>query len=157
MEETDKMDGLINQLTHLRPTDMSIVMLVVALVDLWAAVSLSIKAKSTLSKSLIYGLLNNLLIISIPFGLQSLVSLIPADHVDVTYVNTVSTLVTVLYIVSAVTSIVANYSAAYPQGKNWLTKIAYKYIPTEIENKQDKHGITIPGNQEGDDQNDVRG
>nr|DAS82197.1 MAG TPA: hypothetical protein [Caudoviricetes sp.] len=33
------MDGLLNQLTHLRPTDMSIVMLVVALVDLWAAVS----------------------------------------------------------------------------------------------------------------------
>lgn len=40
------MDGLINQLTHLRPTDMSIVMLVVALVDLWAAVSLSVKAKA---------------------------------------------------------------------------------------------------------------
>lgn len=89
------MDGLINQLTHLRPTDMSIVMLVVALVDLWAAVSLSVKAKSTLSKSLIYGLINNLLIISIPFGLQSLVSLIPADHADTTYVNTVSMLVTV--------------------------------------------------------------
>lgn len=152
------MDGLIDQLTHLRPTDMSIVMLVVALVDLWAAVSLSIKAKSTLSKSLIYGLINNLLIISIPFGLQSLVSLIPADHVDVTYVTTVSTIVTVLYVVSAVTSIVANYSAAYPQGKNWLTKIAYKYIPTEIENKQDKHRITIPGEQGStDDQNDVRG
>ena len=151
------MDGLINQLTHLRPTDMSIVMLVVALVDLWAAVSLSIKAKSTLSKSLIYGLINNLLIISIPFGLQSLVSLIPADHADTTYVTTVSMLVTILYVVSGATSIVANYSAAYPQSKNWLTKIAYKYIPTEIENKQDKHGITIPGNQEGDDQNDVRG
>lgn len=154
------MDGLINQLTHLRPTDMSIVMLVVALVDLWAAVSLSIKAKSTLSKSLIYGLLNNLLIISIPFGLQSLVSLIPADHVDVTYVNTVSTLVTVLYVVSAFTSIVANYSAAYPQSKNWLTKIAYKYLPQEVANKQDKHGITIPsepGALPNEDQNDVRG
>lgn len=153
------MDGLLNQLTHLRPTDMSIVMLVVALVDLWAAVSLSIKAKSTLSKSLIYGLLNNLLIISIPFGLQSLVSLIPADHVDVTYVTTVSTIVTVLYIVSAVTSIVANYSAAYPQSKNWLTKIAYKYLPQEVANKQDKHGIIIPGEPgiSTDDQNDVRG
>lgn len=136
---------------------MSIVMLVVALVDLWAAVSLSIKAKSTLSKSLIYGLINNLLIISIPFGLQSVVSLIPADHADMTYVTTVSTLVTVLYVVSAVTSIVANYSAAYPQSKNWLTKIAYKYIPTEIENKQDKHGITIPDEKGVDDQNDVRG
>lgn len=154
------MDGLINQLTHLRPTDMSIVMLVVALVDLWAAVSLSIKVKSTLSKSLIYGLINNLLIISIPFGLQSVVSLIPADHADMTYVTTVSTLVTVLYVVSAVTSIVANYSAAYPQGKNWLTKIAYKYLPQEVANKQDKHGITIPGEPgalPNEDQNDVRG
>ncbi len=154
------MDGLINQLTHLRPTDMSIVMLVVALVDLWAAVSLSIKAKSTLSKSLIYGLINNLLIISIPFGLQSLVAFIPAgraDHVDVTYVNTVSTLVTVLYIVSALTSIVANYSAAYPEGKNWITKLTYKYFPQEVANKQDKHGITIPDEKGVDDQNDVRG
>lgn len=154
------MDGLINQLTHLRPTDMSIVMLAVALVDLWAAVSLSIKAKSTLSKSLIYGLINNLLIISIPFGLQSVVSLIPADHADMTYVTTVSTLVTVLYVVSAVTSIVANYSAAYPQSKNWLTKIAYKYLPQEVANKQDKHGITIPsepGALPNEDQNDVRG
>lgn len=155
------MDGLINQLTHLRPTDMSIVMLVVALVDLWAAVALSVKAKSTLSKSLIYGLINNLLIISIPFGLQSVVALIPAvDHADTTYVTTVSTIVTVLYIVSAVTSIVANYSAAYPQSKNWLTKIAYKYLPQEIANKQDKHGITTPvepGVKTDDDQNDARG
>lgn len=154
------MDGLINQLTHLRPTDMSIVMLVVALVDLWAAVSLSVKAKSTLSKSLIYGLINNLLVISIPFGLQSLVSIIPADHADTTYVNTVSMLVTVLYVVSALTSIVANYSAAYPQSKNWLTKIAYKYLPQEVANKQDKHGITIPGEPgitTDDDQNDTRG
>nr|DAK38644.1 MAG TPA: holin [Caudoviricetes sp.] len=154
------MDGLLNQLTHLRPTDMSIVMLVVALIDLWAAVSLSIKAKSTLSKSLIYGLINNLLIISIPFGLQSVVALIPADHADTTYVTTVSTIVTVLYVVSALTSIVANYSAAYPQSKNWLTKIAYKYLPQEVANKQDKHGITIPsepGALPNEDQNDARG
>lgn len=145
------MDGLINQLTHLQPTDMSVVMLVVALVDMWAAVSLSIKARSTLSKSLIYGAINNLLIISIPWGLSVLTSLTTTTKTDNAYVNTVSVMVTLLYIASAVTSIVANYSAAYPQGKNWLTKIAYKYIPTEVENKQNKHGIMV------DDNTDVRG
>lgn len=145
------MDGLINQLTHLSPTDMSVVMLVVALVDMWAAVALSIKARSTLSKSLIYGAINNLLIISIPWGLSVLTSLTTTTKTDNAYVNTVSVMVTLLYIASAVTSIVANYSAAYPQGKNWLTKIAYKYIPTEVENKQSKHGITV------DNDTDVRG
>lgn len=145
------MDGLINQLTHLSPTDMSVVMLVVALVDMWAAVSLSIKARSTLSKSLIYGAINNLLIISIPWGLSVLTSLTTTTKTDNAYVNTVSVMVTLLYIASAITSIMANYSAAYPAGKNWLTKIAYKYIPTEVENKQNKHGITV------DDNTDVRG
>lgn len=145
------MDGLINQLTHLQPTDMSVVMLVFALVDMWAAVSLSIKARSTLSKSLIYGAINNLLIISIPWGLSVLTSLTTTTKTDNAYVNTVSVMVTLLYTASAVTSIMANYSAAYPQGKNWLTKIAYKYIPTEVENKQNKHGIMV------DNDTDVRG
>lgn len=134
---------IIQMLQDLRPLDMSVVMLVFALVDMWTALSLAIKSKSFISKSLIIGFLNNLLIITLPFVLSTLANIntFTNGNTHLGYIHILSVVVTVIYLASAFTSIVANYSAAYPESKNLVTKIANKYLPKEVQEKRDKHGV----------------
>ena len=134
---------ILGFLQNLRPVDMSIVMLCATFVDIWAALSLSLKAKSTISKSLVKGLVSNLLVILLPFLLNVVVHLafLEPENADFGYVHWISLLVTVMYLGATVGSITANYSAAYPEGKNFVTRFAYKYLPTEVSEKQKKHGL----------------
>lgn len=141
---TMTIEKIFETLNFLTPVDLSLVMLVVSLVDLWAAIGLTIKNRSLISKTLISGFVNNLMIIMLPFGLKAL-TLTRAEWMgsapSIDYVQFLSILITILYLTTTVTSIIANYSAAYPESKNWLTRFAYKYLPKEVEVKQDKHGI----------------
>lgn len=137
------MDHLIENILKLQPIDMSIVMVVAVILDLWTALTLSIKSRSTVSKTLIKGFSVNLLIIFLPYLLRLITLSIPeAGKSDFDYVQMVSVGITVLFIVTTATSIIANYSACFPESKNFLTKFAYKWLPAEIEKKQEKHGIT---------------
>lgn len=137
------MDHLIESILKLQPIDMSIVMVVAVILDLWTALTLSIKSRSTVSKTLIKGFSVNLLIIFLPYLLRLTTLSIPgAGKSDFDYVQMVSVGITVLFIVTTATSIIANYSACFPESKNFLTKFAYKWLPAEIEKKQEKHGIT---------------
>ena len=137
------MFDILEILKSLRPIDMSLCMLVFSLVDLWTALSLSIKAKTFVSKTLIKGFIFNLLIILLPFILSAVATLsyFSSAGGNLAYIRVLSMLITALYSASAFASIAANYSAAYPEGKNIITKLAYKYLPKEVTEKQDKHGI----------------
>lgn len=134
---------MLSNLSQLSPEQMSVSMLALAVFDLWTGVSLSIKMKTTLSKSLIKGFMLNLLIVISPICLNILAHLqfIANEKPDFTYINIISLLITVMYVAASGASAIANYSAAYPQSKNFLTQIAYKYIPNEIQTKQFKHGV----------------
>ena len=137
------MDHLIENILKLQPVDMSIVMAVAVILDLWTALTLSIKARSTISKTLIKGFSVNLLIVFLPYLLRLITLSIPeAGKSDFDYVQMVSVGITVVFIVTTATSIIANYSASFPESKNFLTKFAYKWLPAEIEKKQEKHGIS---------------
>lgn len=136
-------ESMVNHLSQLSPEQMSVSMLALAVFDLWTGVSLSIKMKTTLSKSLIKGFMLNLLIVISPICLNILAHLqfIANEKPDFTYINIISLLITVMYVAASGASAIANYSAAYPQSKNFLTQIAYKYLPNEIQTKQFKHGV----------------
>lgn len=137
------MENALPIIQNLRPVDMSVVMLAFALVDIWTALSLSVKAKSTLSKSLIKGFLFNLLVIMLPFCLNAIkhMAFLEPDGADFGYIHVISVLITFLYLASTAGSIISNYSAAYPESKNVITKLAYRYLPAEVNEKQQKHGI----------------
>lgn len=137
-----EIQNILQALGTLRPMDMSITMLAFAVVDMWAALSLAAKHKTTLSKTLIKGFLFNLIIILLPYGLN-LLALVQPTHGSFDYIQFISVFVTILFIAAVSGSIVANYSAAYPKGKNLLTRFAYKYLPSEILEKQNKHGIRV--------------
>lgn len=136
-------ESMLSHLSQLSPEQMSVSMLALAVFDLWTGVSLSIKMKTTLSKSLIKGFMLNLLIVISPICLNILAHLqfIANEKPDFTYINIISLLITVMYVAASGASAIANYSAAYPQSKNFLTQIAYKYLPNEIQTKQFKHGV----------------
>ena len=68
----DLFNDLFKTLWGLSPTDLSVIMFVFLVVDLWAALSLTIKKKTFLSKTFIRGLFYNLVIIIAPFGLDVL-------------------------------------------------------------------------------------
>ena len=136
-------ESMLSHLSQLSPEQMSVSMLALAVFDLWTGVSLSIKMKTTLSKSLIKGFMLNLLIVISPICLNILAHLqfIANEKPDFTYINIISLLITVMYVAASGASAIANYSAAYPQSKNFLTQLAYKYLPNEIQTKQFKHGV----------------
>lgn len=136
-------ESALHQLSQLSPEQMSVSMLALAVFDLWTGVSLSIKMKTTLSKSLIKGFMLNLVIVISPLVLNILAHLqfIASEKPDFTYINIISLLITVAYVAASGASAIANYSAAYPQSKNFLTQIAYKYLPNEVQTKQAKHGV----------------
>lgn len=136
-------ESALHQLSQLSPEQMSVSMLALAVFDLWTGVSLSIKMKTTLSKSLIKGFMLNLVIVISPLVLNILAHLqfIANEKPDFTYINIISLLITLAYMAASGASAIANYSAAYPQSKNFLTQIAYKYLPNEVQTKQAKHGV----------------
>lgn len=136
-------ESALHQLSQLSPEQMSVSMLALAVFDLWTGVSLSIKMKTTLSKSLIKGFMLNLMIVISPLVLNILAHLqfIASEKPDFTYINIISLLITVAYVAASGASAIANYSASYPQSKNFLTQIAYKYLPNEVQIKQVKHGV----------------
>lgn len=136
-------ESALHQLSQLSPEQMSVSMLALAVFDLWTGVSLSIKMKTTLSKSLIKGFMLNLVIVISPLVLNILAHLqfIANEKPDFTYINIISLLITLAYMAASGASAIANYSAAYPQSKNFLTQIAYKYLPNEVQMKQAKHRV----------------
>lgn len=136
-------ESALHQLSQLSPEQMSVSMLALAVFDLWTGVSLSIKMKTTLSKSLIKGFMLNLVIVISPLVLNILAHLqfIANEKPDFTYINIISLLITLAYMAASGASAIANYSAVYPQSKNFLTQIAYKYLPNEVQTKQAKHGV----------------
>ena len=137
----DLFNALFKTLWGLSPTDLSLIMFVFLVVDLWSALSLTIKKKTFLSKTFIRGLYYNLVIIIAPFGLDVLAHLTEqgrvADKVD--YVQFLSLVMVVLYCSATTTSIIANYTAAYPEADNLITKFGYRFLPQEIRVKLEKH------------------
>ena len=143
------MDFITDQLqllNQLRPIDLSVTMFAFTVFDLWTALSLTFKNKSLISKRLFTGYATNMLVILLPFVLRVL-AMAPAINdgypQNVDYIQLLSVGITVMYIASTLSSILANYSAAYPESKNWLTKLTYKLLPAEVVAKQEKHGITL--------------
>lgn len=135
------MEHLFDFLMTLSPTDMSVVMFVFLLVDMWTALSLSIKSKSILSKTLIKGFVFNLLIVVVPFALSVFQHYTAIPGHDYAYIQTLSLFVTVLFLASESISIIANYSAANPEASNFVTRFASKFLGNEIQYKKDKHNI----------------
>ena len=137
----DLFNNLFKTLWGLSPTDLSLIMFVFLVVDLWSALSLTIKKKTFLSKTFIRGLFYNLVIIIAPFCLDVLAHLTGqgrvADKVD--YVQFLSLVMVVLYCSATTTSIIANYTAAYPEADNLITKFGYRFLPQEIRVKLEKH------------------
>ena len=137
----DLFNDLFKTLWGLSPTDLSVIMFVFLVVDLWSALSLTIKKKTFLSKTFIRGLFYNLVIIVAPFGLDVLAHLSGqgrvADKVD--YVQFLSLVMVLLYCSASSTSIIANYTAAYPEADNLITKFGYRFLPQEIRVKLEKH------------------
>ena len=137
----DLFNDLFKTLWGLSPTDLSVIMFVFLVVDLWSALSLTIKKKTFLSKTFIRGLYYNLVIIIAPFGLDVLAHLTEqgrvADKID--YVQFLSLVMVVLYCSATTTSIIANYTAAYPEADNLITKFGYRFLPQEIRVKLEKH------------------
>ena len=143
------MDFITDQLqllNQLRPIDLSVTMFAFTVFDLWTALSLTFKNKSLISKRLFTGYATNMLVILLPFVLRVL-AMAPAINdgypQNVDYIQLLSVGIAVMYIASTLSSILANYSAAYPESKNWLTKLTYKLLPAEVVEKQEKHGITL--------------
>ena len=143
------MDFITDQLqllNQLRPIDLSVAMFALTVFDLWTALSLTFKNKSLISKRLFTGYATNMLVILLPFVLRVL-AMAPAINdgypQNVDYIQLLSVGIAVMYIASTLSSILANYSAAYPESKNWLTKLTYKLLPAEVVEKQEKHGITL--------------
>ena len=143
------MDFITDQLqllNQLRPIDLSVTMFAFTVFDLWTALSLTFKNKSLISKRLFTGFATNMLVILLPFVLRVLAMAPAIDDgypQNVDYIQLLSVGITVMYIASTLSSILANYSAAYPESKNWLTKLTYKLLPAEVVAKQEKHGITL--------------
>lgn len=143
------MDFITDQLqllNQLRPIDLSVTMFAFTVFDLWTALSLTFKNKSLISKRLFTGFATNMLVILLPFVLRVLAMAPAIDDgypQNVDYIQLLSVGITVMYIASTLSSILANYSAAYPESKNWLTKLTYKLLPAEVVEKQEKHGITL--------------
>ena len=141
------MDFITDQLqllNQLRPIDLSVTMFAFTVFDLWTALSLTFKNKSLISKRLFTGFATNMLVILLPFVLRVLAMAPAIDDgypQNVDYIQLLSVGITVMYIASTLSSILANYSAAYPESKNWLTKLTYKLLPAEVVEKQEKHGI----------------
>ena len=137
----DLFNDLFKTLWGLSPTDLSVIMFVFLVVDLWSALSLTIKKKTFLSKTFIRGLFYNLVIIIAPFGLDVLAHLsgqcLVTDKVD--YVQFLSLVMVLLYCSASATSIIANYTAAYPEADNLITKFGYRFLPQEIRVKLEKH------------------
>ena len=137
----DLFNDLYNTLWGLSPTDLSVIMFVFLVVDLWSALSLTIKKKTFLSKTFIRGLFYNLVIIVAPFGLDILAHLTGPGRVAsrVDYVQFLSLVMVGLYCSASATSIIANYTAAYPEADNLITKFGYRFLPKEIRVKLEKH------------------
>ena len=137
----DLFNDLFKTLWGLSPTDLSLIMFVFLVVDLWSALSLTIKKKTFLSKTFIRGLFYNLVIIIAPFGLDVLAHLTEPGRVayKVDYVQFLSLVMVVLYCSATTTSIIANYTAAYPEADNLITKFGYRFLPQEIRVKLEKH------------------
>ena len=137
----DLFNDLFKTLWGLSPTDLSVIMFVFLVVDLWSALSLTIKKKTFLSKTFIRGLLYNLVIIIAPFGLDILAHLTGPGRVadKVGYVQFLSIVMVGLYCLATTTSIIANYTAAYPEADNLITKFGYRFLPQEIRVKLEKH------------------
>lgn len=137
----DLFNDLFKTLWGLSPTDLSVIMFVFLVVDLWSALSLTIKKKTFLSKTFIRGLLYNLVIILAPFGLDVLAHLTGPGRVaaKVDYVQFLSLVMVLLYCSASATSIIANYTAAYPEADNLITKFGYRFLPKEIRVKLEKH------------------
>lgn len=132
---------IVTHLNELHPIDLSITMFAFTIVDLWTALSLSVKKHSFLSKTLIRGFLQNLILILLPYVLAYIESFTPAENNGFDYIQFISVFVTFIYLCAVSGSIISNYSAAYPVGQNFITKFAYKYFESEIVEKQRKHGI----------------
>ena len=137
----DLFNDLFKTLWGLSPTDLSVIMFVFLVVDLWSALSLTIKKKTFLSKTFIRGLYYNLVIIIAPFGLDVLAHLTGPGRVasKVDYVQFLSLVMVLLYCSATTTSIIANYTAAYPEADNLITKFGYRFLPQEIRVKLEKH------------------
>ena len=137
----DLFNDLFKTLWGLSPTNLSVIMFVFLVVDLWSALSLTIKKKTFLSKTFIRGLYYNLVIIIAPFGLDVLAHLTGPGRVasKVDYVQFLSLVMVLLYCSATTTSIIANYTAAYPEADNLITKFGYRFLPQEIRVKLEKH------------------
>lgn len=132
---------MVQHLGELRPVDLSVTMFAFALIDLWTALALAAKHKSVLSKTLFRGFLFNLVIIMLPYALHWASNQVTPDDASFDYIQVVSVFATTLYLCGVSGSIIANYSAAYPEGKNFVTRFAHKYLENEVSAKKKKHNI----------------
>ena len=137
----DLIKEVFKTLWGLNPTDLSVIMFVFLVVDLWSALSLTIKKKTFLSKTFIRGLFYNLVIIVAPFGLDIVAHFTESGRggAPVDYVQFLSLVMVLLYCSASATSIIANYTAAYPEADNLITKFGYRFLPQEIRIKLEKH------------------
>lgn len=147
------MDNFITALNSLRPVDLSILMFVVMIIDMWTAIIRAVKNRAVLSKTLIKGCLTNLLLILVPLMLEAVSYYLPPTSKTFDYIQVLSVFVATIYVIGSATSIISNYSAAYPQTKNFITEFAYRYLSSEVADKQRKQGIV----QSGDVNNEQRG
>jgi hypothetical protein len=135
------------KLANLKPADYSVLMFIFMCVDLWAAIILSVKRGSFVSKRLIKGALFNLLIVMLPLVVAILFYLLPTGEfltVDRSYGQVISAVVCLLYVSSSTVSIITNYSAANPEASNFLARFARKYLPNELLAKEVKHTVDTP-------------
>lgn len=141
------MNEIIVKLANLKPADYSVLMFIFMCVDLWAAIRLSLKRGSFVSKSLIKGALFNLIIVLLPFAIAILFYLQPTGDfltVDRSYGQIISAVVCLLYVASSTVSIITNYSAVNPEASNFLARFARKYLPNELLAKDIKHTVDTP-------------
>lgn len=120
----------------MRPADMTLLMFVLCVFDLWAALRLSAKNKSGfLSKALIQGYAYDLLMITIPIALSSPMISGESNHMII-FVISLATMV--LYSIGTISSILANYAALYPSDSNAFIRYIYRILEREIRTKLEK-------------------
>lgn len=129
------MANILSFFYQLKPSEMSLIMMVVMIVDIWSALRLKFKiGEGFLSRKFLHGVASDLLLILLPILLIVAYRFIGAPS-KVGALQIISLMIMLLYLIGTVGSIISNILAFYPENTNKLTEFLYRLLKNEVARK----------------------
>lgn len=129
------MADILNFFYQLKPSEMSLIMMVVMIVDIWSALRLKLKiGEGFLSRKFLQGVASDMLLILLPILLMVAYRFIGESSKGLA-LQVISLMIMFLYLIGTVGSVMSNTLAFYPENTNKLTEFLYRLLKNEIAHK----------------------